>query len=143
MSVVYPNPPKSSFKAGTRNRTQSEDNVPYIDNTLSGYIRLDAALLDPLARLFRPIVGRIMEKQVHWFFRKVNRLMARLYEDPEALLQQLPPETWQREAEELRSLLAPAPHDFDDPPANSNELGVDLPLPSSVQGRRLAGRLAL
>lgn len=100
-----------------------EDNVPYVDNTFSGYIRLDAALLDVLARLFRPIVARKMEKQVHWFFRKVNRLMARLYDDPEALLQQLPPETWQREAEELRSLLAPAPHDLDHPLPDSNAAG--------------------
>lgn len=120
-----------------------EDSIPYVDNTFSGYIRLDAALLDPLARLFRPIVARIMEKQVHWFFRKVNRLMARLYENPEALLQKLPPETWQRETEELRSLLALPPHDFGDLPANSNELGVVLSLPSSVQGRPLAGRLAI
>ncbi|MFQ5656035.1 MAG: hypothetical protein ACE5G5_00670 [Candidatus Methylomirabilales bacterium] len=100
---------------------ERDNNVPYVDNTLAGYIRLDAALLDPLARLFRPIVASIMDKRVHWFFRKINRLMARLHEDPESLLQELPPDAWQKEADELRSLLAPSLHDPD--PADSNSVG--------------------
>lgn len=78
----------------------------YVENTVSGYVRLDGALLDPLARLFRPLVARIMEKRVRWFFRKLNRLMTRLSEDPEAILQKLPAETWQEEIDELRMLLA-------------------------------------
>jgi hypothetical protein len=78
----------------------------YVENTVSGYVRLDGALLDPLARLFRPLVARIMEKRVRWFFRKVSRLMTRLSEDPEAILQKLPAETWREEIDELRMLLA-------------------------------------
>ncbi len=83
-----------------------EANAFYVENTLSGYVRIDAPVLDPVARLFRPFVRRIMEKRARWFFRKANRLMTRLYEDPEALLQKLPPDTWQEEANRLRSLLA-------------------------------------
>lgn len=93
----------------------------YVENTVSGYVRLDGAILDPLARLFRPFVARIMEKRIHWFFRKVNRLMARLYEDPEAVLQELPPKTWQQEAKELRTLLAPSRNDVDHRPQTEDQ----------------------
>ncbi|MFQ5848218.1 MAG: hypothetical protein ACE5IQ_11185 [Candidatus Methylomirabilales bacterium] len=78
---------------------------PYVENSLSGYVRVDGALLDPLARLFRPLVVRIMEKRVHWFFRKVNKLMKRLRTDPEAILQKLDPDAWREEIAELRLLL--------------------------------------
>ena len=77
----------------------------YVDNTLSAYVRVDAALLDPLARLFRPLVDRIMQKRVNWFFGKVSRLMALLTADPEAVLNRLPPEDWREEVMRLRLLL--------------------------------------
>jgi len=77
----------------------------YVENTVSAYVRVDAALLDPLARLFRPIVNRIMNKKVAWFFRKANELATKLTQDPEAVLQKLPPDTWQEEVAQLRLLL--------------------------------------
>jgi hypothetical protein len=49
-----------------------------------------------------------MDKRVTWFLGKANQLMTRLYEDPESVLQKLPPETWQEETRELRILLAPS-----------------------------------
>jgi len=77
----------------------------YVENTISAFVRVDAALLDPLARLFRPIVERIMNNKVAFFFRKANELSTKLAQDPEAVLQKLPPDTWQKEVAELRILL--------------------------------------
>jgi hypothetical protein len=81
----------------------------FVENTVSAYVRVDSAPLDPVVRLFRPLVDRLMERRVHWFFQKANRLMARLYHDPEAVLQKLPPEAWQEEAAQLRVLLEVRP----------------------------------
>jgi len=84
----------------------------YVENTISAYVRVDAALLDPLARLFRPVVGPIVNKKVAFFFRKANELMTKLTHDPEAVLQKLPPDTWQEEVAELRILLKAAEADI-------------------------------
>ncbi len=110
----------------------ADGNGPYVENALSGYVRLDAALLDPIARLFRPLVARIMEKRVHWFFRKVNRLMTRLYQDPEAVLQKLPPNSWHEEADRLRVLLARSRNDLGRPPQTENLLGQRDSFPHEV-----------
>lgn len=83
---------------------RNEDSF-YVENTLSGYVRFDGAVVESLVRLFRPFVYRIMEKRARWFFKKVNRLMTQLYEDPEAVLQKLPADTWENEAAQLRVLL--------------------------------------
>ena len=85
-----------------------EGDAFYVENTVSAYVRVDVPLLDPLARLFRPIVERIMNKRVAWFFGKANELMTKLTQDPEAVLQKLPPDTWQEEVAELRILLKAA-----------------------------------
>lgn len=89
-----------------RYSTGREGNSPYVQNTVTGYVRLDSGLFDALARLFRPAVERRMDKKVTWFLQKANHLMTRLYEDPESILQKLPPETWREETERLRILLA-------------------------------------
>lgn len=91
-----------------------EGDAFYVENAVSAYVRVDAPLLDPLARsrLFRPIVERIMNKKVAWFFGKANELMTKLTQDPEAVLQKLPPDTWQKEATELRMLLKAAHTDI-------------------------------
>jgi hypothetical protein len=89
-----------------------EGDAFYVENTVSAYVRVDAPLLDPLARLFRPIVERIMNKRVVWFFGKANELMTKLTQDPEAVLQKLPPDTWQKEVAELRMLLKAAQTDI-------------------------------
>jgi len=47
-----------------------------------------------------------------WFFGKANELMTKLTQDPEAVLQKLPPDTWQKEAGELRILLKAAQTDI-------------------------------
>ena len=78
---------------------------PYVEGTLSGYIKLDSFLFDPMARLFRPLVAGVMEKRVTRFFRKADRLLEILYRDPEFLMGQLPPGEWEEEIEALRSLL--------------------------------------
>ncbi|MFQ5801381.1 MAG: hypothetical protein ACE5JQ_00620 [Candidatus Methylomirabilales bacterium] len=116
---------------------EKDGDFPSVENTLSAYIRLDAALLDPLARLFRPIVAQIMEKRIRWFFRKANRLMTRLYEDPESVLERLTPETWQKEAAHLRILLTASRNDLghslqDDVTGGSRILSkICLPFPSN------------
>ncbi len=84
----------------------------FVENTVAAYVRVDGPLLDPLARLFRPIVERIMNRRVAWFFRKANELMTKLTQDPEAVLQKLPPDTWQKEVAELRILLKAAQADI-------------------------------
>ncbi|MFQ5989242.1 MAG: hypothetical protein ACE5K9_04935 [Candidatus Methylomirabilales bacterium] len=86
---------------------------PYVQNTVAGYLRLDSGFFDVLARLFRRPAERRMEKRVNWFMRKANKLMIRLYEDPESLLQKLPPDTWHGEKKQLRLLLAPHPDGTD------------------------------
>ncbi len=83
---------------------RNEDSF-YVENTLSGYVRFDSAVLDSLVRLFRPLVYRLMEKRTRWFFRRADRLMTKLYDDPEALLNELPVGAWQTERAELRVLL--------------------------------------
>jgi hypothetical protein len=77
----------------------------YVENTISAYVRLDGEVLDPVARLFRPLVDGILQKRIEAFFKKANRLMTRLSEEPEVLLQQLPPDGWQEETSRLRTLL--------------------------------------
>jgi hypothetical protein len=89
-----------------------EGDAFYVENTVSAFVRVDAPVLDPLARLFRPIVERIMNKRVAWFFGKANQLMTKLTQDPEAVLQKLPPDTWQEEAAQLRMLLKAAQADI-------------------------------
>ena len=84
----------------------------YVENTVSAYVRVDAPLLDPLARLFRPVVEGIMNRKVAFFFRKANELMTKLTQDTEAVLQKLPPDTWQKEVAELRILLKAAQADI-------------------------------
>lgn len=91
-----------------RYSTGRDGNSPYVQNTVTGYVRLDSGLFDALARLFRPAVERRMDKRVNWFLEKVNLLMTRLYQDPESVLRGLPPESWWEETRQLRSLLAPA-----------------------------------
>jgi hypothetical protein len=78
---------------------------PYVEGTLAGYIKLDSFFFDPMARLFRPLVAGVMEKRTARFFRKADRLLELLYQDPESLIGQLPPEAWEKEREALRSLL--------------------------------------
>jgi hypothetical protein len=82
-----------------------DEDAFYVENTVSAYLRLDGALLDPLARLFRPVVQGIMNKKIVWFFAKANELMTKLTQDPEAVLQKLPHDTWEKEIAELRILL--------------------------------------
>ncbi|MFQ5802507.1 MAG: hypothetical protein ACE5JQ_06380 [Candidatus Methylomirabilales bacterium] len=91
---------------------ERDRNSPYVQNTVSGYVRIDAGLFDALARLFRSAVERRVDKKVNWFLGKANQLMTRLYEDPEAILQKLPSETWQVETAHLRALLATSQTDF-------------------------------
>jgi hypothetical protein len=88
-----------------------EGDAFYVENAVSAYVRVDAPMLDPVARLFRPLVERIMNKRVAWFFGKANKLMTKLTQDPEAVLQKLPPGTWRKEAAELRTLLKAAETD--------------------------------
>jgi hypothetical protein len=82
-----------------------DGSAPYVENTVTGYVRVDAGFFHALARLFRPAVERRMDNRVNWFLEKANHLVSRLYEDPESVLQQLPPERWQEEVEHLRTLL--------------------------------------
>jgi hypothetical protein len=89
----------------TRYAEGREGDALYVENTVSAYVKVDAPVLDPVARLFRPLVERIMNKRVAWFFGKANQLMTKLTQDPEAVLQKLPPGTWHKEAAELRRLL--------------------------------------
>ena len=84
-------------------------NPPYLENTVTGFVRLDTGFFAALARLFRPAVERRMDNRVAWFLEKANQLMARLHEDPESVLQKLPPEAYREEVQHLRMLLAPAP----------------------------------
>lgn len=82
---------------------------PYLENTVTGFVRLDSGFFAALARLFRPAVERRMDNRVTWFLDKANQLMARLHEDPESVLQKLPPEAYREEVRHLRMLLAPSP----------------------------------
>ncbi len=79
---------------------------PYVQNTVTGYARLDSGFFAVLARLFRRPVERRMENRVNWFLGKANKLMTRLYEGPESLLQKLPSGTWHEEKKQLGLLLA-------------------------------------
>jgi hypothetical protein len=96
----------------TRYAEGREGDAFYVENTVSAYVKVDAPVLDPVARLFRPLVERIMNKRVAWFFGKANQLMTKLTQDPEAVLQKLPPGTWHKEAAELRRLLNAAQTDI-------------------------------
>jgi hypothetical protein len=89
-----------------------EGDAFYVENTVSAYVRVDSPLLDPLARFFRPVVEGIMKRKVAFFFRKANELMTKLTQDPDAVLQKLPLDTWRKEAAELRMLLKAAQADI-------------------------------
>ncbi|MFQ5946899.1 MAG: hypothetical protein ACE5NC_11760, partial [Anaerolineae bacterium] len=97
---------------------------PFVQNTVSGYVRIDAGLYEFLARLFRPAVERRMDKRVKRLLRKSNELMTRLYEDPEAVLQKLPPDTWQEEVAHLRVLLRTSRASLGHRPRPENLLGL-------------------
>lgn len=88
---------------------ESAGNPPYLENTVTGFVRLDAGFFAFLVRLFRPAVERRMDNRVTWFLGKANKLMARLHEDPESVLQKLPPEAYREEVQHLRMFLAPSP----------------------------------
>lgn len=105
-----------------------DSSSPYVQNTVTGYVRLDSGLFDALARLFRPAVRRRMDKRVTWFLGKANQLMTRLYEDPEAILQKLPSETWQAEAAHLRALLATSQTDL----THRSQIGIIVGLHQGV-----------
>jgi hypothetical protein len=84
---------------------EDPEGSPYVEGTLSGYIKLDSFFFDPMARLLRPLVAGVMEKRAARFFRKADRLLEILSRDPESLMGQLPPDEWKVERETLRSLL--------------------------------------
>lgn len=89
----------------TYGEREDQEGSPYVEGTLSGYIKLDSLLFDPMARLLRPLVAGVMEKRVTRFFQKADRLLEILYRDPEPLMERLPPEAWRAEVEALRALL--------------------------------------
>jgi hypothetical protein len=99
-----------------------------IPGRIAGYVRLDSGLFDALARLFRPAVRRRMDKRVTWFLGKANQLMTLLYEDPEAILQKLPSETWQAETAHLRALLATSQTDL----THRSQIGIIVGLHQGV-----------
>ena len=106
---------------------ESAGNPPYLENTVTGFVRLDSGFFVALARLFRPAVERRMDDRVTWFLDKANQLMARLHEDPESVLQGLPPGSWEEEARHLRLLLAPSP-------SVQTQTGIDLPETPATRG---------
>lgn len=88
---------------------ESAGKPPYLKNTVTAFVRLDAGFFAFVARLFRPAVERRMDNRVTWFLGKANQLMARLHDDPESVLQKLPPEAYREEVQHLRMFLAPSP----------------------------------
>ena len=105
---------------------------PYVQNTVAGYVRLDSGFFDVLVRLFRRPAERRMEKRVNWFMRKANQLVTRLYEEPESLLQKLPPDTWHEEKKRLRLLLALSPDGTNNLVHGRSRFGLREHTPSRV-----------
>jgi len=68
---------------------QGEDGTGYAETTLTGYLRLDSAITEFLARITRPIAEAAVERKVRRFFRTVSRVSQYAHDDPEGFYELL------------------------------------------------------
>ena len=61
----------------------SQDGTSYAETKLTGYLRLDSAVTEFLARITRPIAEAAVERKVRRFFRTVSRMSQYAHDDPE------------------------------------------------------------
>lgn len=66
-----------------------DDGVTYCDLRVSGYLRLDVAGGEVVARVAERLTDRYVDRRVRRFFRHVAALSRRAYDDPEGLALQL------------------------------------------------------
>ncbi len=65
------------------------DGQSRVTNDLKGYLRMDNAFLDALARLVGPIVGSTVDRKVARTFAIAGKVSERAYDDPAGFLQAL------------------------------------------------------
>lgn len=72
----------------TRHRTNG--GTSYGETRVASFLRLDNAVLARLAHLVLPLSKSLMDRRIRRFFRHVERVSQRAYDDPEGLAEELP-----------------------------------------------------
>ena len=72
----------------TVHRTNS-GGISYAETRVAGFLRLDSAILERLARVAISLSERLLERRIRRFFRHVERVSRRAYDDPEGLAEEL------------------------------------------------------
>lgn len=79
----------------------------YAETRVAGFLRLDNAVLESLARVVVPLSRSLMDRRIRRFFRHVERVSQRAYDDPEGLAEALAqhPDLSAERVTQLRQLL--------------------------------------
>lgn len=72
----------------TRHHTNSSG-TSYAETRVASFLRLDNAVLARLARVVLPLSKSLMDRRIRRFFRHVERVSQRAYDDPEGLAEEL------------------------------------------------------